>query len=211
MTFNSLLSDLQAYLERGTAVDAVVYNQLPTLINDAEREISRALKIEGFVQVVTSLLDINTAVYPKPDRWRRTVSMWYGAGANLNQRTPIFTRSYEYCRTYWPDTTVPGVPEFYADYDYSHWLIVGPPSIAYPWEVLYWGPPPFLDSTNQTNWLTQYAPTTLRYRALLECTPFLKNDERIPTWQGMYQESLSNLKGEDIQKAVDRAATREGD
>src|SRR5258708_4102587 len=62
MTFNSLLSDLRAYLERGSVVDQVVYNQLPTLINDAEREISRALKIEGFVQVVTSLLQVNTAV-----------------------------------------------------------------------------------------------------------------------------------------------------
>ena len=55
MTFNSLQDDLRGYLERGTAVDVTVYEQLPRLINLAERDIARALKIQGFINVVTNL------------------------------------------------------------------------------------------------------------------------------------------------------------
>lgn len=210
MSFQSLIGDLQSYLERGTVLDPTVYAQLPKLINNAEREIATKLKIEGFINVITSNFNVGATVYTKPDRWRRTISMAYGSGASSNSRTPIFPRSYEYCRMYWPDASVLGVPEFYADYDYAHWLIVGTPQSALPWEIVYYQQPPLLDDVNQTNWLTNYAPTTLLYRALLEATPFLKNDDRIGVWQGMYQESLQNLDTDDIKKAVDRAATREG-
>ena len=43
MTYNSLLNDLRAYLERGAtlATDPTVYEQLPQLINMAERRLAR--------------------------------------------------------------------------------------------------------------------------------------------------------------------------
>jgi len=54
MTFNSLLVDLRRYLERGTSVDQTVFEQLPRLINLAERDLARVLKIQGFINVVTA-------------------------------------------------------------------------------------------------------------------------------------------------------------
>jgi hypothetical protein len=50
MTFASLQVDLRRYLERGftLADDPYVYEQLPRLINMAERRIARDLKIQGF-------------------------------------------------------------------------------------------------------------------------------------------------------------------
>ena len=49
------------------------------------------------------------------------------------------------------------------------------------------------------------------YRTLLECTPFLKNDERIPVWQNMYEEQIAGLNGQDIQRIIDRAGVRKED
>ena len=98
MTFTSLLTDLRQYLERGTSVDTTVFEQLPRLINLAERDIARKLKIQGFINVVTSAMAAGTSVYAKPDRWRDTISINFGIGAANNQRTPLFPRSYEYCR-----------------------------------------------------------------------------------------------------------------
>jgi hypothetical protein len=43
---------------------------------------------------------------------------------------------------------------------------------------------------------------------LLEATPFLKNDERIPVWQQFYQMSVDSLNTEDIKKITDRSTTR---
>lgn len=216
MTFTSLQEDLRRYLERGEVTDTTVYEQLPRLINNAEREIAVDLKILGFIEPMISTLTAGTSVYAKPDRWRSTVSMNYGIvganPANQNKRIQLYTRSYEYCRQYWPDSEVTDPeqpPEFYADYDYGHWLIAPTPAIDYPWEVLCYVLPALLDTTNQTNWLTNYAPTTLLYRSLLECIPFLKQDERTKTFAPMYEQSKGMLNVQDLRRIVDRNTARE--
>ena len=210
MTFTTLQQDVRRYLERGAtlASDAVVYEQIPRLINLAERRIARELKIQGFINAVTDTMIVGQSVYQKPDRWRDTVSINIGTGAANNVRKFLFTRSYEYARTYWPNEAETEEPVFYADYNYTNWLILPPPDEAYPFEVLYYELPVLLDDENQTNWLTEYAPQVLLYASLLEATPFLKNDERIPVWQQMYDRSAAMLNGEDLAKILDRSAVR---
>ena len=210
MTFTSLKQDVQRYLERGDtlASDPIVFEQIPRLINLAERRIARELKIQGFINVVTAQLLADNPVVDKPDRWRDTVSMFIGTGANNNSRTALLTRSYDYLRSYWPDATETGQPIFYSDYDYNHWLVAPTPDADYPIEILYYQLPPLLDEEAQTNWLTENAPEILLYATLLEATPFLKNDERIPVWQNMYDRAAGMLNGEDLAKILDRSATR---
>jgi hypothetical protein len=206
LTFTSLKDDLRAYLERGTVVDTTVYDQLPRLINNAERELARAVKIQGFIANVESNLTATAPTYQKPNRWRETISMFITVAG---EQVELFPRAYEYCRTYWPRPANTSQPRFYADVNYLNWLIVPTPTLSYDWEINYYELPALLDDTTQTNWTTDYAPTTLLYRALLECEPFLKNDERVGMWEKMYQESLSNLNTEDLQKIVDRSTTRQ--
>ena len=210
MTFTTLKEDVQRYLERGAtlASDPVVYEQIPRLINLAERRIARELKVQGFINVVSTTLTVGQSVYDKPDRWRDTVSINIGTGAGNAARKTLFTRDYEYLRSYWPDATQTGEPVFYSDYDYNHWLIAPTPDAEYPVEILYYELPPLLDDSVQTNWLTEYAPQLLLYGTLLEATPFLKNDERIGVWQQFYDRALSALNQEDLKKMADRAAFR---
>lgn len=216
MTYNSLLADLRKYLERGGALDTEVFDQLPTLINLAERNIARDLKVLGTQNIVISTpplggLVAGTSVYSKPDRWRDTVSMNIGTGVSGNIRKTLFPRSYEYCRSYWPNSDERDIPEFYCDYGFSAWLIVPTPVAAYNWEITYYQQPPLLDAVNQTNWLTEYAPDALLYRSLLECEPFLKNDERLKTWMELFGRAMSGLNMEDIERIVDRASVRDKD
>lgn len=210
MTFETLKQDVRRYLERGAtmASDAVVYEQIPRLINLAERRIARELKVEGFINVVTGNLIAGQSVYAKPDRWRDTVSMAIGVGATNDERKTLFTRVYEYLRSYWPNPTLTDEPIFYSDYDYEHWLIAPTPNQDYPFEILYYELPPLLDDAVQSNWITEYAPQLLLYGTLLEATPFLKNDERIPVWQNMYDRAAAMLNGEDLGKILDRASVR---
>ena len=210
MTFTTLQEDVRRYLERGNsyASDPVVYEQIPRLINLAERRISRELKVQGFINVVTGTLAVGQAVYPKPDRWRDTVSVNIGTGTQNNTRKVVFSRAYEYLLSYWPDRTATEEPIFYSDYDYDHWLIAPTPDAEYPFEILYYEIPPLLDDVVQTNWLTEYAPQLLLSGTLLEATPFLKNDERIPVWQSMYDRAAAMLNGEDLAKILDRSAVR---
>jgi hypothetical protein len=210
MTFTTLQEDVRRYLERGStlASDPVVYEQIPRLINLAERRIARELKIQGFINIVTGTLQAGVSVYPKPDRWRDTVSINIGTGDQNNTRKVLFTRAYEYLISYWPDRSARDRPVFYGDYDYTHWLITPTPDADYPFEVLYYELPPLLDDVVQTNWLTEYAPQLLLYGTLLEATPFLKNDERISVWQNMYDRAAAMLNGEDLAKILDRSSVR---
>jgi hypothetical protein len=203
MTYDSLLQDVRRYLERGFTVesDGIVYEQLPRLVTLGERRIARELKIQGFIRAITTPLQVGVAVYLKPDRWRDTVSMTING-------TPIFARSYEYCRNYWPDEAQTARSEFYADYDYQHWLLAPTPDATDTLEILYYEQPRFLDDEFQTNWLTQYAPDLLLYATLLEATPFLKKDERIQMWQAMYDRAAQAISGEDLKRIMDRTANR---
>jgi len=210
MTFASLQNDVRSYLERGASAvtDPLVYAQIPSLINFAERRISRDLKIQGFQTVVVTNLQTGVAVIAKPDRWRETISMNIGTGTGSNTRVQLASRAYEYVRSYWPNDTLVEQPVFYADYNYTNWIIAPTPSSAYPIEILYYELPILLDDNTQTNWLTQYAPNLLLYATLLEAAPFLKNDERIPVWQTMYQSAAQALQSEDMSKILDRGAVR---
>lgn len=203
MTYDSLLVDLRRYLERGFTQesDQIVYDQLPRLITLGERRIARELKITAFITAVTTPLQAGNPVYAKPDRWRDTVSMMF-------EGKPIFSRSYEYVKHYWPDLSQTGTPEFYADYDFQHWIIAPTPATDGVLEVLYYEQPRLLAPEFQTNWVTEYAPDLLLYACLLEAAPFLKKDERIQTWQALYDRAAQALNGEDLKRILDRSSNR---
>ena len=63
-----------------------------------------------------------------------------------------------------------------------------------------------MDSSNQTNWFTIYAPQALLYGSLLQAMPYLKNDERMAMWQQQYDLIISTLKSEDVARTADRQA-----
>lgn len=213
MTYNSLLGDLRNYLERGASfgTDPSVFIQLPSLIGLAERRLARELKVQGTVNVVSSVMTQGVATYPKPDRWRETVSIRAGTGVGYNITQEIYPRAYEYMRQYWPNQTLTSTPRFYADYDYQHWFFAPTPEDDFPYEIIYYELPPLLGDDVQTNWFTQFAPNALLYAALLEAAPFLKNEEIIPIWQGFYDRSIAALNGEDIRQIADRGIIRRED
>ena len=200
MTYTSLVDDIASYLERS---DAQTLAKIPTFIMLAEQVIASEIKFLGNLTVNNSTMVIGESIIPKPARWHKTVSMNVVVAG---ERQPIFLRKYEYLREYWPDATATGIPAYYADYDYTHWLIAPTPVAAYTFEILYYQRLQPLDDTNQTNWFTEYAPQALLYGSLLQAMPFLKNDERIPMWQAQYQQIIQTLKTEDVQRMGDRQA-----
>jgi hypothetical protein len=200
MTYDSLVADIQSYLER---TDTATIEKIPTFIMLAEQVIANDIKFLGNLTVQASNMIQDQATIDKPARWRKTVSMNVTVGG---KRYPVFLRKYEYLREYAPDPAATGIPKYYADYDYTHWLVAPTPADNYSFEVVYYERVQPLDSSNQINWFTIYAPQALLYGTLLQAMPFLKNDERIPMWQAQYQQVINSLKTEDIQRIADRQA-----
>ena len=200
MTYDSLTENIQSYLER---TDTATLDKIPLFIMLAEQVIASEIKFLGNLTVNTSTMTIGQFVIDKPARWHKTVSMNVIVSG---ERKPILLRKYEYLREYWPDQTQTSVPLYYADYDYTHWLVAPTPAAAYSFEVLYYERNQPLDSANQTNWFTIYAPQALLYGSLLQAMPFLKNDDRIPMWQAQNQAIMQVLKAEDVSRIGDRQA-----
>jgi hypothetical protein len=201
MTYDSLFENIQSYLER---TDTATIEKIPLFIMLAEQVIASEIKFLGNLTVVESNMVLNNPVIAKPSRWHKTVSMNVTIDGS---KKPVLLRKYEYLREYWPDQTQTDVPKFYCDYNYDNWLVAPTPSDNFAFEVLYYERVQPLDSTNQTNWFTQYAPQALLYGSLLQAMPFLKNDERTPMWQAQYSSIMQTLKAEDIQRIGDRQAT----
>lgn len=201
MTYDSLVDDISTYLER---TDQATLDKIPTFIMLAEQVLAAEIKFLGNLTVQQSTMVATQPVIDKPARWHKTVSMNVVVAG---ERRPVLLRKYEYLREYWPDATQTEVPKFYCDYDYTHWLVAPTPALAYTFEVIYYERLQPLDSSNQTNWFTIYAPQALLYGSLLQAMPFLKNDERIPMWQGQYDKIVNVLKTEDLTRIADRQAT----
>jgi hypothetical protein len=199
MTYDSLNTMVLQYLERS---DPAVIEAIPTFITLAEFEIAQQIKTLGQMQVVESTMEIGNPVIQKPARWRKTVSMEVSSNGN---KSPVLLRKYEYLKSYTPNTATTGLPLYYADYDYDHWLVAPTPDQAYPFEVLYYERIAPLSSANQTNWITQNAPNAMLFGTLLQAMPFLKNDAR-QIFQQKYQEAIAALKLEDVSRVGDRQA-----
>ncbi len=75
MTYNSLLTSVQDYLDRED--DNLVAN-IPTFISFAEIRCAREVKNLGFKKVVVSAFQAGQYVYEKPNRWLQTISFNFG-------------------------------------------------------------------------------------------------------------------------------------
>lgn len=69
----------------------------------------------------------------------------------------------------------------------------------------YYAKIPALSDTNPTNWLLEDGADVYLYGSLLEAAPYLNNDARIATWQGLLTTAMN-----DLQAASDTAKTSGG-
>ena len=199
LTYDSLTSTVLQYLERQ---DPAVVAQIPTFITMCEFEIAEQIKTLGQLQVATSKVTPDNPVLAKPARWRKTVSLTINNGTT---DSPVLLRKFEYLKNYWPNASSTGLPQYYADTDYEHWYLAPTPDQDYDFEVLYYERIAPLSETNQTNWLTQYAPNAMLYGTLLQAMTFLKNDNR-QIFQQKFDAALAALKTEDVARVGDRQA-----
>src|SRR6267154_2553962 len=129
LTYDSLTLAVQDYLERN---DSTLVADIPIFIMLGERRAARDLKILGLKVAVTADLLIGVSAFQKPTRWLNDSSFNIGTNVGVatgfNTRLFLQQRSYEWCRTYWPDPTQTGTPKYYAsDYKYNFWYLVPTP------------------------------------------------------------------------------------
>jgi hypothetical protein len=192
-TYDNLVLDVQQYMERN---DPDFIAQIPTLIGLAESAIASELKTLLQLVVVQTNLTVGDPVLIKPTRWRKTVSMKINGA-------PVLLRSQDYVAQYLSESD-PGVPKYYAEYDYNNWNFAPEPDDDYAVEIIYYSLVQPLDSTNQTNLFTQIAPQAMLFGTLLQAQGYLKALDKLPVWKSYYTDCINALKKEDQTRRVDR-------
>jgi hypothetical protein len=198
LTYDNLVNTVKQYLERS---DASVVERIPTFVTLAEFEIAQQVKTLGQIQVVQANMNVGNPIIQKPARWRKTVSMTLNNGT---QKSPVFLRKFEYLQSYNNEGST-GLPIYYGDYDYDHWLVAPTPDDDYQFEVLYYERLAPLSSENQTNWITNNAPNAMLFGTLLQAVIYLKDDQR-QIFQQKYDMAMAALKAEDVTRIGDRSA-----
>ena len=196
MTYDNLVADIINYMERD---DAQFVAQIPNLIGLAESAIAAELKTLLQLTVVETSIATNQSVLAKPARWRKTVSM-------KTNGVPMLIRSQDYVSQYQSQSS-PGIPTYYAEYDYNNWNFAPLPDATYPVEIIYYSEIQPLDSQNQQNLFTRECPQAMLFGALLQAQGYLKALDKLPVWKQYYTDSLAALKKEDNSRRIDRNTT----
>ena len=190
MTFETLKTDIQVYAERS---DPEFSGQLDRFIMLAEQRLALEAKGLGFVRVVQNQFSPENPIVLKPGGWRQTKSfMVYspdGSVSFLRPRTLGFSKIYSSGES-------SSLPEFYSNFDYTHFYVARSPDQNYTFELSYFERPEPLSDQNQVNWTTVFAPQLLLYASLLEAQPFLKNNTQLTVWQSQYAQILASLQRE---------------
>jgi hypothetical protein len=196
MTYDSLIADTIAYMERN---DAQFIAQIPSLISLAESAIAAELKTYLQMTVVETTLLEGQVILAKPARWRKTVSM-------KTNGKPMLMRSQDYIAQYQSESTA-GLPLYYGEYDYNNWAFAPAPDADYPVEIIYYSEIQPLDTSNQQNLFTREAPQAMLFGTLLQAQGYLKALDKLPVWKGYYTDAIAALKKEDNSRRIDRNVT----
>ena len=217
MNYTTLASQIIAYANRGGSIEFAA--SIPYFIEMGQQKIWKELNTLGFQKAVDGQFQANVAYIAKPADWQETISLTYGLPNTLFTDTLVmFPRSYEFCINYWPSSdtaTTDNPPIFYADkiqpntkpYDRIH--IAPTPAQNNTYRLIYVGRPDLITSDNQTNILTDYYPDLLFYAAFLEALIYLKDDQRMPVYTKLYQESLTAASNLTKDRYIDRSVKRD--
>ena len=190
-TFAGLKATIADYLNRDDLTSVI-----PSFITIAEAKFNRKLRVRQMVKRANG--QIETAFFAYPSDWLQAKE--FQLNTNPIQRLQFVTeaqgdelKSNRYFSV--------GQPVYYTITG-TQLEFIPTPDTTYSAELTYYAKIPALSDTNTSNWLLAYAPDLYLYGALLEASPYLKDDERLATWGQLFANSLGDIEVADQRASV---------
>lgn len=159
---------------------------IPTFISLAEAQFNRSIRHRKMVTRADATLD--TPYFAVPNDWLQTIRFQL----NTNPVTPLLFVTPEQALEESQVYSASQQPLFYTTVG-QQFQVVPTPDGDYDAELLYYAKIPALSDSNTTNWLLTESPDIYLYAALVQSAPYLKEDERLPTWAAVYQKLLDDM------------------
>lgn len=174
-TYSELQSLVASYLRRGDLT-----SQIPDFIALAEKRMDRDMRLRTKDAIVRTTLSASTQFTTLPTGFRKMLNLEYQADPVV----PLVPRSPQQMDDY-RSAHSSGSPVYYCIHG-TELEIVPVPEAAITLGIIYWQGVTALSDSNTSNWLLTAAPDIYLYASLVESAPFLRDDERIQLWEGLY-------------------------
>ena len=195
---------IETYAELKTAVASWLNrtdltSQIPDFIRLAEQRIyygsdapyqSAPLRIPAMEANTTGSITAGTIAFPT--RFLEPISLAVTSGNTTWDMDYVTPKQY---RLKSNDACPPSF------YTYRNGAIYTAGTGAADYDLDYYESFALLSADADTNWILENSPGLLLYGALVESAPFLRDDDRVGSWFGMFKAALS---------AVNRSANRQG-
>jgi hypothetical protein len=202
MNYTQLVNEIQSYTEN--AFQTVDIN---TFITQAEQRIYNSVQLPALRKNVTGTMTTGNKYLAMPTNWLATFSLAV-INAN-NEYLYLLNKDVNFIRQSFPDTDADfyGVPEYYAVFDNSAFILGPTPDASYNVELHYFYYPESITTVvgGQT-WLGDNFSSTLLYGSLLEAYTYMKGEaDVLANYKARYDEAMFLLKqlgdGKDRQDA----------
>jgi hypothetical protein len=190
-TYAELKSTIADYLNRSdlTAV-------IPNFIALAEAKFNRKLRLRQMIKRAVGQID--TSFFAYPGDWLQAKEFQLNTNPIVRLKFVTEAQGDELKATSY---MAAGQPIYYTITG-SQLEFIPSPDTTYSAELTYYAKIPALSDSNTSNWLLLYAPDLYLYGALLEATPYLKDDERVAIWGQLYTNSLGDIEVADQRASV---------
>jgi hypothetical protein len=190
-TFSGLKTTIADYLNRDDLTSII-----PSFISIAEAKFNRKLRVRQMIKRATATLDTAFFAFPADFLQAKEFQL------NTNPITYLEFVTEKQGDLMRQDAIIaPGKPKYYTIVG-TQLEVIATPDDGYTGELTYYGKIPALSDSNTSNWLLAYAPDLYLYGALVEATPYLKDDERLGTWSTLYTNSLGDIEVADQRASV---------
>jgi len=190
-TFSGLKTTIADYLNRDDLTSVI-----PSFITLAEAKFNRKLRVRQMVKRATATLD--TAFFAFPSDFLQAKEFQL----NTNPITYLEFVTEKQGDLMRQDAIIAaGKPKYYNIVG-TQIEVIATPDTGYVGELTYYGKITALSDSNTSNWLLAYAPDLYLYGALLEATPYLKDDERLAVWSTLYTNSIGDIEVADQRASV---------
>jgi len=202
MNYTELVSEIENYTENQFTTTVV-----NTFITQAEQRIYNSVQLPALRKNVTGTTTSGNKYLAMPNNWLATFSLAV-INAN-NEYLYLLNKDVNFIRQSFPDTDSDfyGVPQYYAVFDNTAFILGPTPDASYNVELHYfYYPESITTAVSGTTWLGDNFSSALLYGSLLEAYTYMKGEaDVLANYKARYDEAMFLLKqladGKDRQDA----------
>ena len=190
-TYATLKQALQDYTEN---TETSFVTNLPVFIRSAEERILKSVQLNLFRRNASGTMSQGNKYLRMPTDFLAPYSLSY---TSSSEEVFVEFKDVSFIQTYNPDSTVTGLPKYYASFDVSNFILAPTPNASFTAELHYLYRPTSLTAglDSGTTWLSENADLTLLYGSLIEAYIFMKGEQDVMAmYDKRFQESLTGLK-----------------